>query len=79
MTDVFIDVFMYLFLGLTVRLYGYGRVCWDEKRAYTKGAAGSVELKNVEVYLDQSISLLKKGILKNLFNQLQTLDGMYDP
>ena len=47
--------------GLVVRLYGYGRVSWDEKRAYTKGAAGSVEMKNGEVYLDHSIAMIKRG------------------
>lgn len=45
---------------LVVRFYGYGRVSWDEQRAYTKGSAPSVSCKNTEIYMDYSMSLLKK-------------------
>lgn len=47
--------------AIVVHFAGYGRVSWDERRAYTKGSAPVVSLKNTEQFLNQTIVLLKKG------------------
>lgn len=45
---------------LTLRFFGEGRVSWKERGSYFKGSSFSVNLKNTDVFLDQTISILNR-------------------
>ncbi len=49
------------FAEVRLNIHGASRVSWDERRAYTKGSAPVISHKNSEIFLDHTISLLKKG------------------
>lgn len=46
--------------GIKLYLNGIARVQWDEKRAYTKGSASKLSHKNMDVYLDESLIIMRK-------------------
>ncbi len=49
------------FSGIKLCLQGFGRVAWDESKSYTKGAASSVDHKNLDVYLDE-VMIMHRGM-----------------
>jgi hypothetical protein len=47
--------------GIRLALHGIARVHWDESRAYTKGSASKLSHKNMDVYLDEQMIILRKS------------------
>eukprot|EP00918_Siedleckia_nematoides_P039565 GHVU01086052.1.p1 GENE.GHVU01086052.1~~GHVU01086052.1.p1 ORF type:complete len:344 (+),score=42.08 GHVU01086052.1:303-1334(+) len=45
--------------GIRLNLHGVSRTGWDEKRAYTKGSASKLSHKHMEVFLDESMIVVR--------------------